>query len=388
MALMIKIGVDSASVQTGLARVESLVSRFGAKLAGGLAAGLGFAAFASAAKGALDLADRLDDLSKRYDINARGLQLIGNVAKENGSDLEAVSQALKFLGKNAQMAAQDGGGELVRAFAAIGLNVSELRSLRPDEIFLRLSDAFRSGRLGGQEFAVTSQLLGRSFEQLLPVLRMGREEIERVGNSKGVFSEQTIVQLSKVEEFLEKINNLKKIVAGEITFGFMRSFKEFLGEGPAGSPARALRDAIFGQDKAPAGARSGGSKISGLGTGDSLEDIKTQERLDKEFVRYRVKLIDAAVAGSSAAESILRNFEDRAANNSEMDATFPRIKQISSMQVLADSLQQVGGGGRFAQIGGAETTQRDQLAVLKNIEKNTAKTSATFDGKSFDIGVQ
>ena len=202
MSLMIKVGVDSASVQTGLARVESLVSRFGARLAGGLAAGIGLTALGAAAKDAIELADRLDDLSKRYDINARGLQLIGNVAQENGADLEAVSSALKFLGKNAQLAAQQGGGDLATAFSAIGLSTAELKSLRPDEIFLRLSDALRSGRLSGKEFAVTSQLLGRGFEQLLPVLRLGREEIENwniqgivyggadcpVGQGRGLFA--------------------------------------------------------------------------------------------------------------------------------------------------------------------------------------------------------
>jgi hypothetical protein len=45
------------------------------------------------------------------------------------------------------------------------------------------------------------------------------------------------------------------------------------------------------------------------------------------------------------------------------------------MQILADSLQRVGGGGRFANIGGTETIQKDQLATLKSIDKGISKLS-------------
>lgn len=49
----------------------------------------------------------------------------------------------------------------------------------------------------------------------------------------------------------------------------------------------------------------------------------------------------------------------------------------SSFEVLTDSLRKVGGGGTFAQIGGVDSVQKDQLSVLKNIEKNTAKSSSS-----------
>jgi hypothetical protein len=44
-----------------------------------------------------------------------------------------------------------------------------------------------------------------------------------------------------------------------------------------------------------------------------------------------------------------------------------------SMQILADSLQKVGGGGGFARVGGTETIQKDQLTALKSIDKGIAK---------------
>jgi hypothetical protein len=43
------------------------------------------------------------------------------------------------------------------------------------------------------------------------------------------------------------------------------------------------------------------------------------------------------------------------------------------MQILADSLQKVGGGGRFASVGGTETIQKDQLSTLKSIDKGITR---------------
>jgi hypothetical protein len=64
-----------------------------------------------------------------------------------------------------------------------------------------------------------------------------------------------------------------------------------------------------------------------------------------------------------------------------------KTKAISArtepMQILADSLQRVGGGGRFANIGGTETIQKDQLATLKSIDKGISKlsTQSSSDAK-------
>lgn len=319
--LNVKVGLDKSGFQTGLAAMENAVAKFGGRLTGALAAVVGVGAFASATKQSIELADRLDDLSKRFGVSASRLQLLGNVAGQEGTDIEALGQSLKFLGKNAQLAADAPSGEIARAFASIGVTGQQLRSLKPDELFLRLADAVSSGALAGQEFAVSSKLLGRGFEEVIPLLRMGREEIEKIGASKGIFTDQQIQQLAKVEDFLQKINNLKKIAAGEVTFGFIKSFKEFLGAGPAGSPARALRDTLFGQDKAPASRRSGGASMRGS-IMDRMDEerIKELQKLDTEQARLEMRLIEARIKGRREAEQIAESFEDQVAEEKKRKA--------------------------------------------------------------------
>jgi hypothetical protein len=61
-----------------------------------------------------------------------------------------------------------------------------------------------------------------------------------------------------------------------------------------------------------------------------------------------------------------------------------------SMQVLADSLQQVGGGGRFAQVGGNET--KDYLRAIKDSSAVSAKAlqemAGTNRGSVTPLGVE
>lgn len=336
--LNVKVGLDRSGFQTGLAAMENAVSRFGTKLTGALAAVVGVGAFVSATRQSIQLADRLDDLSKRFGVSASRLQLLGNVAGQEGTDIEALGQSLKFLGKNAQIAADAPSGEIAKAFAAIGVSGQQLRSLKPDELFLRLADALSSGSLAGQEFSVSSKLLGRGFEQVIPLLRMGREELEKIGSSKGIFSDQQIQQLAKVEDFLQKINNLKKIAAGEITFGFIKSFKEFLSAGPAGSPAKALRDSLFGEDRAPAGRRSGGASVRGS-VADRIDEerIKELQKQGTEEAKFELRLIEARIKGRRDAEQIAENFEDQIAEEKKRRAE-ERARELVSISASVEEL--------------------------------------------------
>ena len=137
------------------------------------------------------------------------------------------------------------------------------------------------------------------------------------------------------------------------------------------------------------GARERNALLDQIGKEKEEASRRVRDALYVSEAKQELRMIDAASAGAAAAEAIARNSEQSGGQADGAGLRFPNIeKQTGSMQVLADSLQQVGGGGRFAQVGGVDVIQRDQLTVLKNIEKNTSKTGATFDGKSYDIGAQ
>lgn len=134
---------------------------------------------------------------------------------------------------------------------------------------------------------------------------------------------------------------------------------------------------------------------------NDLLDKMAKENAQKEFTE-KEKLARAYSQLVSDFDGTLSN-RRRRKENEEHDDKMKKIREQidrpmevvdspvlpsagSPLQVLADSLQQVGGGGRFAQVGGIEAVQKDQLAVLKNIEKNTANLGSAAGGD--EPGVQ
>jgi hypothetical protein len=332
--LKVRVGINHAGFATGLKSMESMVSNFAGKAAGALGAAIGIHALYESAKGGIELADRLDDLSKRFDISATKLQMLGNVAGQEGAGLEEVAQSLKFLGKNAQDAASGGSTELLDIFTNLGLTIEDLKTLKADEIFLRIADSFNSGKYAGQELVILSKLLGRGFEQLTPLIRMSREELEKIGKSKGTFaSDEDIKQLAQVADFMEKIANLKNIMAADVTLGFMKSFKEFLSAGESGSVAEKLKKMLF-----PDSTEKGKNPI------DTKQQLAVREAADKAFAesekaaaKHELRLIDAQVQGKEEAEKMKADIEEKYRQRSldrEMEMAKRKADLIPQLQDL------------------------------------------------------
>ena len=111
---------------------------------------------------------------------------------------------------------------------------------------------------------------------------------------------------------------------------------------------------------------------------------KTPEGVDRAKLVLEQANLDAQIGPlqTKVQDSIIKN----------MIGTEATSKVASSrsdpMQILADSLQRVGGGGRFAQIGGAESIQKDQLTTLKSIDKGISMLASGTAPESADTGVQ
>lgn len=387
--LKAKIGLETSAFETGLARLENAAGGFAKGLGGIFVGAFSFTAIFKQFSDAIAKASQLQDISDRFGISAEALQKIGNAAIESGASLEDVGTALGKIGVAAQEAA--GGNEkLQETFARIGVSVGELTSLSPEQLFYRLSAAMKDGRLAGQDLATAKELLGRGFMSLLPVLKMTEEQIQQVAEASGVMSDDAVAKLDAFADSWGRLSNTVKVKAAEIADASIR-----LGEEIMANPLSLFGDwqeiekRIEQRQQAEKKAREALRQPRIEPDADSGDISKTfqkeRDRMNVAEARQELRMIEAGIAGAAAAERIMANFtpEVTGQRQSEQVADTPR----SFMQVLADSLQQVGGGGRFAQIGGVDNVQRDQLNVLKNIEKNTSK-EAKFDGKSYDIFVK
>ena len=116
-----------------------------------------------------------------------------------------------------------------------------------------------------------------------------------------------------------------------------------------------------------------------------LENKIAEKGMTQEQIAQRLL---ATYSALSAEKKLAESFKTEAGDlqasaiGVEMAQIKDRLSGMAgasgSMQVLADSLQQVGGGGRFAQIGGNET--KDYLRAIKDSSAVSAKALQEMAG--------
>jgi hypothetical protein len=88
--------------------------------------------------------------------------------------------------------------------------------MKPEDILLKISDSFASGANEGRQFIIVNELLGKAQTDLIKLLNQGSESITQQGEALGVFSDETIAQLSQASDAFKKLESTITIVFGTI----------------------------------------------------------------------------------------------------------------------------------------------------------------------------
>jgi lambda family phage tail tape measure protein len=148
----------------------------------GLAAAAVTGGIVALAKNAIDLADDMRDLSQRTGVSIQTLGQFKIAAELSGSSLEGVAKGLTFLNKN-MVAAATGTETAAAAFKTIGVATTDAQgNLRSaDQVFLDIADRFATLRDGPEKAALAMKVFGKAGAELIPILNLGSEEIQRFG---------------------------------------------------------------------------------------------------------------------------------------------------------------------------------------------------------------
>ena len=134
---------------------------------GTLGIGLGVGYFVSLIKGSIDAADHLNDLSKTTLLSVETLSGLKLTAKQSGSDLDSLAQAISKLGQNI--------GKEPERFRQLGISAKD-----PLEAFKQLSDIFVKLQDPHQRAAVMAAALGKSWQGAAPALAEGSKRIQEM----------------------------------------------------------------------------------------------------------------------------------------------------------------------------------------------------------------
>jgi len=139
-------------------------------------------AMAVSLKTVLDYGNQLDKMSKMSGIAVDSLSRLGYAAIQEHGSIESINTAMKILGSR-MIDASDGLMEARRAFDRLGISVtdSQGRFRTLDSVFLEAVDRFDSLGSEAEKTSVAMDLFGRSGTELIPMIKMGRQEIEALG---------------------------------------------------------------------------------------------------------------------------------------------------------------------------------------------------------------
>lgn len=172
---------EAKKVRDSVGSIEN-AARSAVRYLGGI---VGTGALISYAKQTISWASAMGDLAKRTGVSVEKLQEWGYAADLAGASQNDITAALRRLAIAQVEASEAGKGTAFEAFQRFGLALAEIKGLRTEELFERISVAIKGMAPSAQVTTDTVELMGRSADNLLPAFREGfgaaAEEARKLG---------------------------------------------------------------------------------------------------------------------------------------------------------------------------------------------------------------
>lgn len=202
-----KITGSLDSLEKNVSKTSSLISS-GFKALGAAAAAVSIVRLASEA---LEYAESIKVASDRTGIAVDQIQRLQFIAEQADVSFESVTGSVNKFQKNLT----EGSTQTTATLKRLGLSITELNSLNPDEQFLRIGSAIAAIQSPAERAAAAINLFGRGGTELLPLLNLGAAGVQQLSAS---FDELGISisgdALAKVNEAGDALDRLKSSVKG------------------------------------------------------------------------------------------------------------------------------------------------------------------------------
>ena len=158
------------------------------------------------AKGAIDTADNLNDLSIRTGVAVESLSRFGAAAEDSGSTIDEVGKAMGRLARGIV----DPASATSEALGKIGVATRDARGkiLNLDEIMLGVADKFAKMPAGAEKTALAMELFGKSGANLIPMLDQGSAALSQYAATIDTEMAQA------ADQFNDTLNEVARSIAG------------------------------------------------------------------------------------------------------------------------------------------------------------------------------
>jgi hypothetical protein len=175
----VEIGSDNSSLQKGLNAAAAQLKAFGSAITslGTKMLSLGtsiLAPLAAASKGFADAGSHLADMASRTGVSVEALSRLSYVAKQSGTDIDALELGLRHMQKTVVDAAK-GSAEAVDALDRLHLTIEDLKGLSPEQQFAKIASRLDAISDPAVKAATAMAIFGKSGTALLPMMEGGAD---------------------------------------------------------------------------------------------------------------------------------------------------------------------------------------------------------------------
>lgn len=133
-------------------------------------------------KKTLDAGNEMFNLSQKTGVSVEALARFKKAASTSGTDLETVSKALVKLSRGMVDASQGGSGPAAKALKSLGISATDATGkLRTaDDVMLDIATKLKGIEDPARKTALAVDLFGKSGAELVPMLNLGGEAIDKM----------------------------------------------------------------------------------------------------------------------------------------------------------------------------------------------------------------
>lgn len=377
--LGVVLGLDTAEFNAGLGKAESALNKFStsAKVAGVAAvAALGYELL-NTAKEAINFADKIADVSKASEISISTILKFSEALSLNGGNSDAAGKALAAF-SNAVDAATKKGSDAQKAFEKVGVTFEDIRTLTPEELFIKTIKGFNQIGDSLTRTAVGAQLFGKAVKES-DIKGLAND----FANSTADFgkAEKAFMDINKAMDRLDTITHRVKVGMAEDLAPAITSTIDFFDELTLGlNSVSQAYDTILKKQKELKGEK-----------GTWTPAARIDEPLSKAYEQLKASGIAGKVAvratsdpeAEKAAEALQKKIE------SQTESLMQNVRQlklqtseITSAKSMAEKLKlEFETGGKYQDIKNSKLKQEllDQAALYDAEVKKKEITQINYD---------
>lgn len=419
LRMIAQLGLDATVFHRTLKGADAAASRFGESVGGHLksklAGVLGIGAIEELGRRSIEWADRINDLARQYGISTDAVQEFNYAAKLNNATIEEFGGFLQKLAIS-RKEALGGDVEKLKYWSDFGVTIKELKTMRLEDLAKAISRVFSAG--GDPQKLITSlrELGGKSAGALIPALAEGLSSMADEAHRLGIIIKRDVItHLAEIQDRLDTlIIKSKSWMATFIdaTIAFVQFWKAF-GKGaiknagqllpwnevtedinPLEAGVFAAKEEMLKFKRERLGRRKKGSLTASAITDEDYTNVKEvvtlQEKLNRLVDQNNVKTVDAEqqktlliqkqrdllkeiYSGKLGREDVLKNLIEVEEIQSKLIPLFNKEKQGNEIR---DSLARIG-GLYYGSDNALKNIAREQVGILRNIERNTDPKNKT-----------